>query len=202
MKIEKLTNNKIRVVVDLSDFEQGNISINSLTSTALEKQTFFINLLEKAKKEVGFETDGYKLLIETFSSNEDIIVFTITKYSTLEKKRPIVKRKCPVVSETNYIYSFSKFEEFCEFCNCMSKINNFDINSFSNNISLYYYKNTYFLLVKNINISNERKILFYSLLSEFSKSATLSKTFEKKLIEYGDLIIKEDAIEKGIKYFS
>ena len=201
MKIEKLTENKIRVVVDSSDFKLDNLSLNRLTTTSLEQQTFFIKLLEKAKKEIGFETDGCKLLIETFSSSDEFIVFTITKYSSLEKKKPVVKRKLPRIYDNNSIFKFDTFNEFCEFCDCISKINNLNIKNLSNNINLYFYKNTYYLLLKNINSSYKQTKMIYSLLSEFSKPVAFSQIFENKLIEYGSLIIKKNAVEKGIKFF-
>ena len=201
MKIEKLTENKIRVIVNPNDLQLKNVDMKSLSS-ALEKQTFFVDVLEKARKEVGFETDGYKLLIEAFSLSHDFIVFTITKYSFQENRKPHVKRKSQNISKTNMIYRFESFEEFCHFCKRITNTTKFNYKSFSKNFSLYLYKNTYYLLIKNINTSYENKKIFYSLISEFGKSLSFSNTFENKLIEYGKTIIKKNAIEKGIKYFS
>lgn len=201
MKIEKLTENKIRVIVSSNDLKLKNVDLKSL-STALDKQTFFIDVLEKAKEQIGFETDGQKLLIETFSLNNEFIIFTITKYSFKEKKKPIAKKKKTDFSKDTVIYIFENFDEFCNFCNCISKLSNLNYKLFSKNISLYLYRNTYYLLIKNINNYYENKKIFYSLISEFGKTLSSSTTFENRLIEYGKVIIKKDAIEKGIKYFS
>ena len=76
MKIEKLTENKIRVIVKPSDLDIKNLDIRSFMTKALKEQNFFTNMLKKAKEEVGFNTDGCKLLIETFSSSDDIFIFT------------------------------------------------------------------------------------------------------------------------------
>lgn len=195
MKIEKLTENKIRVVVNSSDFKFDNLNLDNF------KQTFIINLLERAKKEVGFETDGYKLLIETYSSNDDFIAFIITKYFSLEKKIPVVKRKLPKLNENNFLYKFDSFKEFCEFCNCINKTKNFNIKNLSKNINLYNYKNTYYLLLNNINNCCINKITLFSILSEFSKPLKFSNTFENKLIEYGNLIIEKNTVEQALRYF-
>ena len=48
----------------------------------------------------------------------------------------------------------------------------------------------------------ENKEVFYSLISEFARNLSFSKTLENKLIEYGKIIIGKNAIEKTIKYFS
>lgn len=209
MKIEKLTENKIRVIVKPSDLKFKNLDIHLLMTKALEKQTFFVSMLEKAKKEVGFNTDGCKLLIEAFSSSDDILIFTITKYSnqdlnvsnnTLSKKLT-VKRKSFNLITNQSIYQFENFEEFCNFCECISKTNNFDIKTFSKNISLYLYNNTYYLLIKNINTAYCNANIFYSIASEFSKALSYSNSFENKLVEHGKIIIKKTAITTGIKYF-
>ena len=209
MKIEKLTENKIRVIVNPSDLKFENLDIHLLMTKALEKQIFFANMLEKAREEVGFNTDGCKLLIEAFCSSDDIIIFTITKYSakdmnasnSISRKKLSVKRKIINLSNKQAIYRFGNFEEFCSFCECISKFNNFDIKHFSKNISLYLYNNTYYLLVKNINTSYCSSNLFYSIISEFSEPLSYSNSFEYKLIEHGKAIIKRNAITTGIKYF-
>ena len=201
MKIEKLTENKIRVVVDENDLHIKSLDIKSL-SKALEKQEFFADVLEKAKTELGFNADGHKLLIETFSLNNDFVIFTITKYSFYKKNKPITKKKTKNEYYNCSIYKFESFEEFCAFCNCINNINNFNYKSFSKDFSLYLYKNTYYLLIKNINHSMENKEVFYSLISEFARNLSFSKTLENKLIEYGKIIIGKNAIEKTIKYFS
>ncbi len=202
MKIEKLTENKIRVIVNSSDLKLINSTETPIISSTLDNHNFLFDLLKRAKDEVGFETDGFKLLIEIISSSDDFVVFTITKYSLFDKKLPVVKRKISNDSKTSSIYKFETFEEFCNFCNCINKIKSFNYKTFSKNFSIYYYKNTYYLLIKNINNSCKNKGVFYALISEFSKPLYFSNVFENKLREYGKIIIRKNAIEKCIKYFS
>lgn len=209
MKIEKLTDNKIRIILKPSDLEIEDIDIHSLMSKAFESQNFFSKMLEKARKEVGFNTDGCKLLIEAFSSPDGVLIFTITKFSPKDsnsyvetpKKKLTVKRKSFNFSKKQSIYSFKNFDEFCDFCEYINELENFDIRKFSKNISLYIYNNTYYLIVKNINISYEYVKTFYSISSEFLKPLEFSSSFENKLIEHGKAIFKKNAITNVIKYF-
>lgn len=209
MKIEKLTENKIRVIISPSDLEMKDLDVHLLMAKTLEGQNFFAKMLEKAKNEVGFNTDGCKLLIEAFSSSDDILVFTITKYSSqdlkkptdISKKRLTVKRKTLNLLNKQAIYQFSNFEEFCSFCECIDRCNNFNIKNFSKNISLYLYHDTYYLLIKNINTSYKYIKTFYSIATEFSTPLSCSISFENKLLEHGKVIIKRNAISTGVKYF-
>ena len=80
MKIEKLTENKIRVIINLDDLKKNNLDFHTIMQKPIESQKLFLEMLLKAEKELGFYTEGCKLLVEAFSSSEDVFIFTITKY--------------------------------------------------------------------------------------------------------------------------
>lgn len=208
MKIEKLTEDKIRIIVNPSDLELENLDMKSIMTKAIDRQGFFVHMLEKAKDEVGFNTDGCKLLIEAFSSSDDILVFTITKYSEKEplknidsSKKLTVKRKSLNIKNKEAIYKFRSFDEFCDFCECINKEYKFDIKKLSKNTYLYLYNNTYYLFMKNIITEETALKNFYSIASEFLIPVHYSNNFENKLLEHGKLIIKGNSIVTGIKYF-
>lgn len=210
MKIEKLTENKIRVIINDEDLKQNHTDLHTIMTKSLENQGLFLNILSKAEKEVGFYTENCKLLIEAFSTSDDMFVFTITKYSENDfkdalpnnPKKLTVKRKSVNISNSDAIYKFNDFEEFCNFCNCINNKNQFEINKLSKHISLYLYNNTYYLILANINTNYKNIKIFYNTISEFGKFVSNSNTFKTKLIEHGNSIIKKNAISIGIKYFS
>lgn len=213
MKIEKLTENKIRVILSIEDVDTTDINFNSILNKTTITQNLFLEILEKAEKKLNFNTDGCKLLIELFSSIDDVLVFTITKYEpetlqdkqpntkTLKKRNVIAKIKSINYSTKNIIYSFNSMEEFCKLCSHISTLNHFKFVNFSKNSSLFLYNGTYYLLIKNINTQYKYINQFYSIASEFGKLLSHSKGFEGKLTEYGKIIIKRNAIDIGIKYF-
>ena len=212
MKIEKLTDNKIRIIVNLDDLKEKNIDSKALIDKPAETQNLILDILVKAEKEVGFNTDGCKLLIEAFSSSEGIFVFTITKYkdtslkdsslSTSQTKRKIVvKKKTVNPNSENSIFKFSDFEEFCKLCNYINNINDLNIKKLAKTISLYLYNNTYFLVVADVNTKYEHLNRFYSIVSEFATLCSHSNIFESKLFEHGKPIFRKNAISLGIKYF-
>ena len=195
MKIEKLTENKIRVIVEPSELGLSNDNVHTMMHKTIGSQEFFLNILRKAEKEVDFNTDGCKLLIETFSSFDDFFVFTITKYipnapkNTGTNKKLIVKRKTFPNINQKAICRFDNFDAFCEFCNAAKVLQS--INS-----SLYSWKGFYYLILKNVDVKS------YSILSEFAKFISSSDIFEYKLLEHGNAVIKKNAISTGIKFFT
>lgn len=213
MKIEKLTENKIRAIVNLDDLEKNHTDLHTIMTKALETQGLVLEILSKAEKEVGFNTDGCKLLIEAFSSSDGNFIFTITKYKqndnktnisspTTLKNRLIAKRKELNIKNKTSIFRFDNFDNFCDFSICASKSFNCDFSKLSKISSLYLYNDTYYLILDKININYPYLKRFYSLVSEFGNFANSSKAFTSKLLEHGTVIIKKDAITAGIKFFS
>lgn len=206
MKIEKLTENKIRVIINIDNLIDKDSDPYSFLKQTFETQHLILDILEKAEKEVAFKTDGCKLLIEAFSSIEDSLVFTITKFKTNTSKEDFFSSTQKVTTknteiENKIIYSFKDFNTFCDFCYSLNSINELNITKISKDISLFLYKTTYYLIIKNFNSNYKYIKKFHSLLSEFGIKTSYSNTFENKLLEYGDTIIKKDAINVGIKYF-
>ena len=53
MKIEKLTENKIRVILSLNDFAKEHTDIQAIMTKPEERQSFFLDILLKAEKELN-----------------------------------------------------------------------------------------------------------------------------------------------------
>lgn len=208
MKIEKLTENKIRIILKQEDFADKTTNIYNLFLHVPDSHSLLLEILNKAQEEVGFNTDGYKLLIEASYTSEDTCVFTITKYindinpsSSTPKQKKYLTVKKKNAFNSSYIYNFNTFEEFCDFCNIINNTNYFSIKNLYKSCILYFYNNTYFLVLQNLNLSNSNLNTFNTIISEFSNLKKYSKNFAAKLQEHGKIIIKNNAISTGIKYF-
>lgn len=209
MKIEKLTENKIRIILKREDFKDKKININEFLLTTPESQKLFLEILNKAEKEVNFDTTGHKLLIEAFIENDDIFIFTITKYiekeitkSSHNKKTLTIRKKSEIFNTSSLIYEFNEFENFCEFCDFLHNSHNINLKKLYKKATLYLYNNIYYLVLEGLNLSNYYLLAFHSALLEFSNSTKYTKNFKFKLKEHGKIIIKNNAITTGIRYFS
>ena len=87
MKIEKITENKIRIIVRQDDLKNFSADIHTIMTKAFESQQIFLEILDRAKKECGLDVEGHKLLIEAFSSQDDVLIFTITKFELPNKNK-------------------------------------------------------------------------------------------------------------------
>ena len=210
MKIEKLTENKIRIILNIEDLEINNIDFDSLLNNTPENQTFILSILNQAEKEIGFDTQNCKILIEAISSFDGNFVFTITKTTpalsnnnSFFRKKPQVKRKSFKLEGNSIIYSFKNFDEFCDFCKALHLefLSHESLKLICKNTSLYFYKDTYYLLISGINTHYEHLNVFFSVISEFTDRVENFKNFDAKLIEHGKAIFKRNAVSNTINIF-
>lgn len=203
MKIEKLTENKIKITLNIDDLDENNINLHSFMANSFETQDLFYTILDKAEKEVGFITDNYKLMIEALSSSDGNFILTITRLkqeSTSLKKKVNAKRKELKLKDDVFIYKFNTFDDFSEFSKFL-KLEAPAILKKLKKSELFLYNSNYYFIIKNLNLHiNELKIMHYMFL-EFSEYITNTKLFESKLNEYGKLIISENAMILANKYF-
>ena len=138
MKIEKLTDNKIRIILNTDELTAQNIDIKSLVSNTDVAQNLFKNILKRAEKEVGFVVADSKLLIEAFVSSEGFFVITFTKFkpdlknSNKNTAKLKVKKKTPYSSNQNVVFMFNNFDEFCNFCTYCNNSKLADLKDFAN----------------------------------------------------------------------
>ena len=209
MKIEKITENKIRILLKNEDIKDKNIDLHTIMTKAVESQSFFLDVLDKAEKQFGFNTDGCRLLIEGYSSSENDLIFTITKYldetinvtpQTFEPRRKVVPRRKNISKVKSTVWSFGDFDTFCELCSCLNH-SSISARGLARSISLHKYNGTYYLVINEINDKVCSKTLL-SIFSEFGRYENVSSNFKYKLLEHGTTIIKHNALNTGIKYFA
>ena len=207
MKIEKLNENKIRITLNLDDLNEKNIDFHSFMSNSIDSQEIFLDMLEKANKEVGFNTDDCKIMIEALAMSDGHFVLTITKYKTEEQKEVSsrkkfnIKRKIPNLNSTKTIYSFYSFDEFCDFCNSIEKKVLRNISKLSESAELYEYNDVYYLILTNIDMEFKYLKQFCSCITEFGNFVHNSDLFECRILEYGDVIAPDNAISTFVKHF-
>lgn len=215
MKIEKLTENKIRITLNIQDLSERDIDYHSFMSNSIESQSIFLDMLNAAEKEVGFNTDDCRIMIEALALKDGRFVLTITKFHndsedissrkiTLPKKKNVhIKRKSPTFTEGKTIYCFSSFDEFCDFCTFISKSTyKTNLSKFAKDASLYEYNSNYYLIFTGINLDTDTSRFICPAITEFAHFVDSSELFERKILEYGSPIIKKNAIITCTKYFA
>ena len=207
MKFEKLNENKIRIIVSTQDLIEKHIDFHSFMSSSLESQDIFLDILDKAEKEIGFVTKNYKVRIEAFAMNNEDFIFTVTRITDKNEKennkygKVKFKRKKITTPIKQSVYRFSSFDDFCHFTLAIKNSSIKNINNACKSIVLYTYKNYYYLVFSDINVNYKHHNKLFSLITEFSTFINTSELYASKLCECGKVYFKNNAIKLCEKYF-
>ncbi|MCR4435266.1 MAG: adaptor protein MecA [Clostridiales bacterium] len=209
MKIEKISENKIKVTISLNDLEERNIDLNSLNYNSPATQELFWDMMEQAEVQYGFNAADSQICVEAIPDSEDGFIITITKidedgdFESIQKyiKNKYrntdvrVKRKSRRLYSTIMIYSFSKFEDLCMLTENIRLL-------YKGDSSLYKYKNTYYLILTRNSLNTVNTKAFELMLSEYGKKVSNTSFYEGFLSEHGTQIIEYDALEIINSYFN
>lgn len=208
MKFEKLSENKLRITFNISDLADNNIDYHSFMANSDDTQKLFLDMLDRAEQEVGFKTRNYKIMIEAIVTSSGEFVVTVTRSLPdnlgISSKRKTFKTKRKNVNSLNskILYSFNSFDDFCLFCNSLDTNIVKNLNKISKDITLYFFKNTYYLLIENADTNYIYTKSLINYVAEFGTYSHNSHILCYELSEYGKLIFKNNAIKLCLKYFS
>lgn len=206
MRFEKLNEDKIRITLTNKDLEKKNIDFHVFMANPIESQDLFFDMLDEAEKKMGFVTKDYQIRLEAMQIAGGDFVITITRSLPEVQKLPerkkihIRRKKLDNFKTANAIYCFNNFEDFCSFSNFIN-CNNIAYNNIAKNLSLYEYRDKYYLCISNINpnYSSARKL--FSSITEFGSYVSNADLFKFKLMENGKIIMKNNALKTAIQYF-
>ena len=209
MKIEKLNENKIRITLNMDDLNERDIDFHSFMSNSIESQDIFLDMLDKAEEEVGFNTDDCRIMIEALALKDGHFVLTITKFEHEGEKVPLrrkslhIKRKNSDINLKKTIYSFDSFDTFCDFCLFLrDTINERQITEFARTSDLYEYNSNYYLVLSDINVESSSLKYICASITEFAHFVNSSELFERKIKEYGKIIMPNSALLTCMEHFT
>lgn len=188
MKLEKITDEKYRVIIHSKELKNNSINLNSLTTDANLAQKLILSILKKIKKKTNSLLDNSKLLVDFYVLDNDFLVLNITKHSLLDN----------VSSTKEFTYAFYNFENFCTFCSSIHNLSS--LKKISKSSALYEYKSIYYLHILNSSIDNSDPI--FIRLTEFADLIDLNDSENYKIIEYGNVIFTNNALIKCLKHFN
>lgn len=206
MKIERINENKIKVMINNSEAKEWNITLQNISKNTPEVQKMFWRAIGMAKESVDFSVDGARLVVETMPADDSGIGMLITKVCSDSELKAAVD-KCAQKGKIRhnelkttegravgcrYIYRFETFEDVCDAARVLKD----RYNGFS---TLYKMEDKYYLyMVTSDPVSVcETEVI----LSEFAGRVESSQFVHGKLNEFGTVMIENNTIEVLNKYF-
>ncbi len=206
MRIEKIGENKIKVMIDGQEAEKLNLSFHNISNNTPEAQQLLRIAIKMAEENVNFSVDGSKLFVEAVQEDTwDGFGMMITKVASEEELgqaimrcsyQGVIKRnKLKIRTEQGaekHIFCFSDFENACMAADEV-------VSCFCGNSSLYKYQSRFFLCLTPQN--KEEFLKTETILLEFGERVENSRYLLGRLNEYGERMISQNALEVMREYF-
>lgn len=207
MRIEKINDNKIKVIVDSDEAKAWNISFKNISENTPEVQEMFWTAIRLAEKNVDFSIDGAKLFVEAIKDEDSeggfgMLITRVASQDELDAAianctyRGRLKRTQLRAEKTldsgKVIYKFRDFESVCAVAE--------EVSSLYRGESVLYKCDGAFYLY----LVPEQDCQFAdveAMLLEFGSRVQSCQYMHGRLNEYGEKMIAEGAVGVLEKYF-
>jgi len=164
MKIKKISNDKLKIILSLNDLDEKNIDIDSFLANPIESQNLFFEILDLAEEKYDFDIENNRAVVETISLDDNnIFILTITK----------LKNDNYTYNNSSKVYCFETINDMLDFFSITEK-NGIKIAK----SNIYKYDNTYFFVLNENNRNLENYLL------EFAHPFKNFSLFQDILLEY------------------
>ena len=205
MEFILINDNKIKVMLTEDDLREFEIETEDLDYSNTDTKRMFWDVLSKAKKLTGFDTDGQRVLVQLYPSRHGGCELFVTKIGSLcsadencptKKREPIISEKISLdedeeafeKAKNNYsVLSFKKIESVIAVCRHLSIIESPSLSS------AYIGDNgRYYLVLNDLEVSGYT-LDKYSFVFEFGTLENYESTVAY-LAEHGKLLAKTRAV--------
>jgi adapter protein MecA 1/2 len=213
MKIEKINDCQLKIVLSRADLSERNIDLMELLSGSDKTQVFFKEMMEQASVEFNFQISNSPLVIEASPLSVDSLMIIITKMdselqnldygsgfnllSELAKLTRNAKRGYPQRAkavkrpeETQLIFTFETLDDAAKAAKRLNGI-------FSGESALLKLNGKYYFVIHNIQEENRPSFAkLENVMSEYGQKQPSNALSEHHLREHGEVIINSGACGK------
>ncbi|HEX7057603.1 MAG TPA: genetic competence negative regulator [Bacilli bacterium] len=190
MKIERLSQDKIRIFLTFDDLQERGIQKEDMWREIPKVHDLFSEMMDQAYNELGFDASG-PLAVEVFALPAQGMVVIVTRgkmesarTEDEETEEDIYEMEVTLEQSDVISYAFHDFEML------LSAVKALRHHLIADG-SLYSYKGKWILQLEPISDDERRYQAVIAILSEYGEATSLTSAV---LAEYGKLIVPENAV--------
>ena len=142
MKLERLTNNKIKIFLTFDDLFDRGITIEDIKANSLKVHKLF-QTVEEACEEMNFKMSG-SIAVEIFSLQAQGLIIVVSKHEEdmLTDEDEYLDLDVRIGEHPYILYTFSDIEAVIQLAHCVKQMNVC--------ITLYEFEGQYYLLIEKV----------------------------------------------------
>ncbi|WP_226677038.1 genetic competence negative regulator [Mesobacillus jeotgali] len=192
MRLERLTTNKIKIFLTIDDLSDRGLTKEDIWKDSLKWHQLFHDMLEEASEEFDLDIIG-SVAVEIFSLHAQGMVMIVTMIEQDEDEEQfddgIIEMQVTVDGSEDILFEFEDVEDVIQLAKRL-------LDSGIEGGSLHFMNDHYYLLMNGILPDETNKTV--SLMAEYGVPSILSI---HRLLEYGNEIMEERAVESLVHYF-
>ena len=199
MKIERISENQLKLTLTKADLAERKIKLEDLISPSERTQKLFRDIMEQALDEEDFISENTPLMVEAIPSGGDGIMIIVTKVNNKEKhadedlrrwkKKPMDTLAHQEEKNSDIlIYSFPSLDDV--------------IGAFKGESAVYKNDGKYFLVMQGDTYTTEETAEDAErILKEYGQKHISTPLAKYYLLEHGETLLAEQAIKALAKTF-
>ena len=187
MELILINENKLKIMLSDTDMKDYALDCDRLDYEDSDAKSIFRSILDRAKFEIGFDSDRGSIFIQLYQSREGGCEMYVTKLNANVKKnngdgliRPDGLRECA--------YSFNNLEALLSVCRRLSTI------GYSENSTVARINDKYYLIIREPEENAYIPLSEYSFIREYGKSEN-RKNILLLTAEKGHVIAEDNAVD-------
>ncbi|CAH0345574.1 genetic competence negative regulator [Bacillus sp. CECT 9360] len=192
MKLERLTNNKIKIFLTFDDLIDRGLTKDDIHGNSLKVHKLFQEMIEEACEELQLKMSG-SIAIEIFSLQAQGLIIIVTKddeNSILDDSGDeFLDLQVKVDENPHILYTFTDLEDVIQLCYSLKSIGTW-------RSTLYRYESKYYILIDYVKEKQYDAVI--SLAAEYGSVSTLTLF---RIQEYGKLVIADEAVRVLTNHF-
>ncbi len=193
MKMERLSQDKIRIFLTFDDLSERGIQKEDMWREIPKVHELFSEMMDQAYNELGFDVTG-PLAVEVFALPAQGMVVIVTKGSSAtsidDEEDDIYELEVTLEQSELISYAFSDFEHLVMAAKAVRRLVDGGV--------LYHYHSQYVLVIDPEYLDDQDLQLVVAILSEYGEAASVT---DAVLGEYGKMIIADRAVEVICRHF-
>ncbi|SEM85934.1 adapter protein MecA 1/2 [Mesobacillus persicus] len=191
MRLERLTYNKIKIFLTMDDLSDRGLSKEDIWKDSMKWNQLFHDMLEEASDEFGLEIIG-TVAVEVFSLQAQGMVMIVTMEEQENDDEPFddgfIEMQVSMEDSEMILFEFENIEDVIQLAKRLA-------GAGIVGGSLYYFNEMYYLSMDGVQPDANKTV---SLLAEYGNPSIFSI---HRIIEYGNEIMKENAVELLVHHF-
>lgn len=191
MRLERLSSNQFKIFLTFDDLIERGLTKDDLWHDLPAMQALFHDMMFEASDELGFELEGV-LLVQVHVLQAQGMLIVVTQNDTEQEDDEYLEMKVTLDESNELIFLFESFEDIIQLSKSV-------IDTEIGGGSVFYYDNRYYMMFTDQDVMDINKENVIALLSEYASPSVVTS---HRLIEYGKVILDNNAIAQINTYFN